>query len=70
MRFWLDAQLPPALAVWMSERFAMDVTALRELGLRDAEDIEIFDAARQEGTVIVTKDRDFVELVQRKGMPP
>jgi Uncharacterized protein conserved in bacteria len=35
------------------------------LGLRDAEDIEIFNAARSPGTVIVSKDRDFVELVTR-----
>jgi predicted nuclease of predicted toxin-antitoxin system len=70
MRFWLDAQLPPSLATCLSVTFAVDATALRELGLRDAADIEIFEAARHEGIVIVTKDRDFVELVQRKGMPP
>lgn len=66
------AQLPPSLAMWLSRNFAVDVAALRELGLRDAADIEIFDAARHEDEeiVIVTKDPDFVELVQRMGMPP
>jgi predicted nuclease of predicted toxin-antitoxin system len=38
------------------------------LGLRDAEDIEIFNAARNPGTV--SKDSDFVELVSRLGTPP
>ena len=44
--------------------------AVRDLGLRDAEDHEIFDAARQAQAVVFTKDRDFVELVQRLGKPP
>lgn len=70
MKFWLDAQLPPALAVTLSERFTVEARALRELGLRDAADNEIFAAARRENAVIVTKDRDFVELVQRLGIPP
>lgn len=70
MKFWLDAQLPPSLAIWLGERFKVDVSALRELGLRDASDVEIFQAARCNGVVIVTKDRDFVELTQRLGVPP
>lgn len=41
-----------------------------DLGLRDAHDAEIFEAARQEGIVIVSKDSDFVELVSRYSMPP
>jgi predicted nuclease of predicted toxin-antitoxin system len=41
------------------------------LGLRDAEDREIFDAARAKAdTVIVSKDSDFVDLVLRLGTPP
>jgi predicted nuclease of predicted toxin-antitoxin system len=43
---------------------------LRELGLRDAKDIEIFEAARQPNIVIMTKDSDFVDLVCRLGTPP
>lgn len=70
MKFWLDAQLPPSSATWISGRFAVEATALRELGLRDASDIEIFQAAKHDGLVVVTKDRDFVELVQRLGTPP
>jgi predicted nuclease of predicted toxin-antitoxin system len=70
MKFWLDAQLPPSLATWMAQQFSVEVHALRDLGLRDASDIEIFQAAKQAGIVVVTKDRDFVELVQRKEAPP
>ncbi len=70
MKFWLDAQLPPSLAAWMAQQFSVEAQALRDLGLREAADIEIFQAAKQPGVVIVTKDRDFVELVQRMGAPP
>jgi predicted nuclease of predicted toxin-antitoxin system len=43
---------------------------LRELGLRDAADIEIFQAAHQAQVVVISKDSDFVELVSRYGAPP
>ena len=69
--FWLDAQLPPSLATWLSKTFDVDAHAVRDLGLRDAEDREIFDAARaRRDTVIVSKDSDFVDLVLRLGAPP
>ncbi len=73
MIFWVDAQLPPGLAVWLRESQGVDAKALREIGLRDAEDVEIFMAARQEcgvEAVVVSKDSDFVELVMRHGAPP
>jgi predicted nuclease of predicted toxin-antitoxin system len=41
MKIWIDAQLPPTLANWLSATFAVEATALRELGLRDAQDIDI-----------------------------
>jgi predicted nuclease of predicted toxin-antitoxin system len=43
---------------------------LRDLGLRDANDSEIFFAARVAGTVVMTKDSDFVTLIERHGAPP
>ena len=44
--------------------------AVRNLGLQDAEDAEILAAARAAGVVVMTKDSDFVELLQRHGPPP
>lgn len=70
MIFWLDAQLPPQLAVWLSQRFGVQAVALRDLGLRDAEDRKIFMAARSAAVVLISKDMDFVDLVQRLGTPP
>lgn len=70
MKFWVDAQLPPALAQWLTERHGVEARSLRDLGMRDAADAEIFAAARQADIVVVSKDSDFVELVSRHGVPP
>jgi predicted nuclease of predicted toxin-antitoxin system len=70
MKIWLDAHLSPALAGWLEANYAIEATALRELGLRDATDWSIFQPARQADVVVMTKDRDFVDLVSRLGTPP
>lgn len=70
MKFWVDAQLPPMLAQWLSTAYGVSAQSLRDLGLRDASDIAIFQAARDAEAVIVSKDSDFVELVSRHGTPP
>jgi predicted nuclease of predicted toxin-antitoxin system len=63
MIFWLNAQLPPSLEKWLSETFGVNALTLQELGLQDAQDIEIFNAARAHvsDTVVVTNERDFVD---------
>lgn len=70
MIFWLDAQLPPSLANWLSREYGVAAFALRDLGLRDADDRAIFKAARETGAVVLTKDSDFVDLVELLGIPP
>jgi predicted nuclease of predicted toxin-antitoxin system len=70
MTLWLDAQLPPQLAIWIQQNMAIDTVALRDMGLRDATDHVIFDAARKANAILVSKDSDFVELVMRHGPPP
>lgn len=70
MKLWVDAQLSPALARWMSAEPQVEATALRDLGLRDAKDSEIFERARASDVIVFTKDHDFRELLQRRGPPP
>lgn len=70
MKIWLDAQLPPSLAPWLQTTFGVDAVALRDLALRDADDQAIFDAARSADAAVMSKDQDFVELIQRLGPPP
>src|SRR2546430_496274 len=70
MELWVDAQLSPAIARWLRDTFGIDAKAVRDLGLRNAEDRDIFDAARGSNAVVLTKDSDFVDLVQQGGAPP
>ena len=46
MIIWIDAHLSPAIAFWIMYTFGITAVALRDLGLRDAEDPEIL---RQQG---------------------
>jgi predicted nuclease of predicted toxin-antitoxin system len=70
MTVWLDAQLSPRLARWLAETFNLTAQSVRDAGLRDAEDVEIFSAAQKAADVVITKDSDFVELLERHGPPP
>ena len=70
MIFWIDAQLSPYLARWLTSEFGVEAKAVRELGLRDAKDRDIFMAAREAGVVVMTKDRDFVLLLEQLNAPP
>jgi predicted nuclease of predicted toxin-antitoxin system len=70
MIVWLDAQLPPSIAAWILANFNVETHAVRDLGLREARDMPIFQAARAAAAVVMTKDGDFVELVERLGTPP
>jgi predicted nuclease of predicted toxin-antitoxin system len=67
---WIDAHLSPAIATWITSAFKVTAVALRDLGLRDAEDPEIFEAAKAQGVIFMTKDSDFVDLVERLEAPP
>ncbi|MEL6398755.1 MAG: DUF5615 family PIN-like protein [Cyanobacteria bacterium J06626_4] len=67
---WVDAHLSPAIAVWITNNFEVAAVALRDLGLRDAEDPEIFAAAKAQKAIVITKDKDFVDLVDRLEAPP
>ena len=58
MKFLVDAQLPPALAQWLREA-GYDAQAVREVGLREADDGGIWRHAQAQGRVIVTKDENF-----------
>ena len=70
MLVWIDAQLSPALAPWLAQEFSVAAVPVRDLGLRDAEDSAIFAAARAASAVVMTKDSDFVALVERLGATP
>jgi predicted nuclease of predicted toxin-antitoxin system len=67
---WIDAQMSPAIAVWITANFPIKAFAVRDVGLRDAEDREIFLEARKQSAIVMTKDSDFVNLQIELGAPP
>jgi predicted nuclease of predicted toxin-antitoxin system len=67
---WIDAQLSPALAPWLTEHFGTESFSVKHLGYRDATDRQIFEAARAAEAVVISKDSDFVMLLERFGPPP
>ncbi len=70
MKIWLDAQLSPLLSGWIREKFNIETIHVRELGLRNAVDKKIFEEAKREGAVVITKDIDFKLLQEKFGSPP
>jgi predicted nuclease of predicted toxin-antitoxin system len=53
-----------------SRTFGVESRSLRDLSLVNASDAEIFFLARNVDAVVLTKDRDFVDLLRRHGLPP
>jgi predicted nuclease of predicted toxin-antitoxin system len=67
---WVDAQLSPRTARWIAANFPITAQAVGELGLRDASDKQIFAAARAAAAIVITKDADFLRLLEQRGSPP
>jgi predicted nuclease of predicted toxin-antitoxin system len=61
MRFLVDAQLPPALTGWLSQR-GNEAAHVSDVGLLAATDAAIASHAEANDAVLVTKDEDFVAL--------
>jgi predicted nuclease of predicted toxin-antitoxin system len=71
MELWIDAHLSPAPALWVNQSFTgINAHSMRALGLRDADDESIFQKAKTQNAVIMSKDADFVKLLDRFGPPP
>ena len=70
MKFWIDGQLSPALAPWLNDTFNVQAFSLEWLGLQRASDKDIFFSAREANAVVITKDQDFVHLLNQLGPPP
>lgn len=67
---WLDIHLPPDIGRWLSLTFNVRCCAMRDLGMQRFADEAVFDAARRSGAIVMTKDQDFVKLLERWGAPP
>lgn len=66
MKLIVDQQLPPVLAGWLRSA-RLDAHQVYEIGLGEADDGDIWAAARRDDAVVVTKDIDFVDLFHSVG---
>jgi predicted nuclease of predicted toxin-antitoxin system len=69
VRFLVDAELPPALVGWLKEA-GHEAEHVEDVGMRNANDTEIWNHAERIGAAIVTKDEDFAARSQQKGNGP
>jgi predicted nuclease of predicted toxin-antitoxin system len=70
--FWIDMNLPPVMAIWLTEGFGVKAKTFKELGFDIKGDAEIFRIAKSQPFVVVitTKDIDFVYLSEDIGPLP
>jgi predicted nuclease of predicted toxin-antitoxin system len=70
VKIWVDAQISPDISHWLGATQGIEALPVKALGLRDATDHTIFLAAREAGAMVLTKDRDLVDLALQLGSPP
>ena len=64
MKIVVDQQLPPVLAIWLRSQ-GLDARHVRELGLRDRPDHEIWREALRHGSVVLSRDADFANFARQ-----
>ena len=69
MKLLFDADVSHKLVQDLASEYSGS-THVRDVGLRGAEDRQIWDYARTHGFVIVSKDTDFRERSYVEGFPP
>jgi predicted nuclease of predicted toxin-antitoxin system len=65
----LDENLSPRLTLRLASLFG-GLTHVREVGLKQANDQEIWDWAKDNNYTVVTADADFVTMLNQSGPPP
>ena len=66
MRIVVDQQLPPVLADWLHDQ-GLAAFHVRDLGLKDSPDQDICAEASRDGSVVISRDEDFVRLLRERG---
>ena len=69
MKLLFDQNLSPRLSRSLADLFPESVH-IRDIGLRDGSDIEIWEYAKKHGFVIISKDTDFEDWHLLSGWPP
>ena len=69
MKLLFDQNLSPRLTRLLADIYVGSVH-VREVGLRDADDLAIWEYAKLQGYAIVSKDSDFQQRSLLQGAPP
>lgn len=69
VRYFTDEHIAPAVASGLRKR-GVDVLTIAEAGLLGAEDEDLLRFVGDEERVIVTQDRDFLQIAAQHGDPP
>ncbi len=69
MKLLFDQNLSPRLTGLLADIYAGSIH-VREVGLREADDLAIWEYAKHHGYVIVSKDSDFQQRSLLHGAPP
>lgn len=67
---FVDAQLSPDLADWIARTFNVRSSHITNIRPRIREDRDLLRAAQVESGVILSKDEDFVPVIQLRPSPP
>lgn len=72
LEFWIDFNLPPAMAQWLKENFNASAKSFKELNFETEDDAIVFKKATHKLNIIVitTEDSDFVKLANDSANPP
>jgi predicted nuclease of predicted toxin-antitoxin system len=68
---WIDTHISLIIAKWLKDETGWDVKSFYALQLNSLDDELIYNKPKEKGNVIiVSKDSDFPNLVNRLGEPP
>jgi len=70
VELWLDIHLSPKVGQWIQTSFGIRCVMMRDQGMQRTADEQVFEQARRPGVVIMTKDSDFLRLLDAHGPPP
>lgn len=72
LEFWIDVNLPPAMAGWIQEDFGIPAKSFKELNFDTEQDVVVFTkAAKRLNTIVITtKDIDFKNLAEEMSIHP
>lgn len=69
---WLDSNLSPIIAKWLKDETGLNVKSAYVLNIHGLDDIDIYKLARNNSipVIIISKDSDLAQLINRLGSPP